>query len=208
VVHLSKYDVFVINVKRYFHPKKLLCLILKKESWRQSENLCHVASYCSKSCQKEHWKQHKIHCIENHTAFYGMDRSILFLTLKQLFKKTNMATMPYQLHMGYGQVILKTDPDSNFKKVDQIYSVEAEKIFESFRQLISSSIKQAQKVKQEISGPLPEKRVEYLQQLDTLAQKHKGRYFVDVTIELVECVGNFQFKICLIKPLESKSSMK
>lgn len=176
---------------------------IKKVEKLMTCSRCHIASYCSTECQKLHWKKHKISCIENHTAFYGMDRPTLLITIINLFQNTNISSMPNQVHMGYGRIILKLNKEKNFEEIDGRYCVEGDKIFESFRLLIPSEISH---LKNETPNSFTKERISYLEQLNHIAENFKDRYVVDVTIRLLECVGNFQFKICLAIAKEGKSN--
>lgn len=162
---------------------------------------CHIASYCSKECQKSHWKSHKVHCIENHTAFYDMSRARLLFTMKTLFQKTSVSSMPDQIHMGYGTMILLLDGILQFKEINGRYAVQDDKIFESFRQLIPNDIS----IFEQSSDLALKTKSSYLKQLKYITENFKDRYVIDVSIRPYECVGNFQFKICFPKDKESKS---
>ena len=126
-----------------------------------------------------------------------------FFTIKELFKKTGISSSPDQVHMGYGMIILKLDKEKNFKEKDGRYCVEGDKILESFKQLIPGDISRLKKEKSNLHFKT---RISYLDQLNDIAENFIDRYVVDVTTEPLECVGNFQFKICLAKVKEGKSN--
>jgi len=50
-------------------------------------NGCHVVHYCSKECQKNNYKEHKVHCLKNHIV----NEQVKYKNLKQIFYNKMLA---------------------------------------------------------------------------------------------------------------------
>ena len=160
---------------------------------------CHIAKYCTPDCQKVHWPEHKMNCIENHTAFWGMDKAILINTIRQLFKKTVLTTDPGarkdRLGMGYGRMFLELDGDLNFIVEEGRYRVIEGKMFVLPKVGLRSELDVMKKKNPNPNGII-KSEIAYLEQRIRLSTIHTDRFIVSVNTRGTEEVGNFMFRIC------------